>query len=124
MEAVAEKEAGMTEWNDGRLDDLSNRVDRIEKKIDTGFGQADQKMEAGFTRIDDKFKEMDQKMDAGFARIDAKFDAFFLHMDSKFDIVNERFEDMHRMLFRSAWALVIGLLGMFSVLIGVIATHS
>jgi chromosome segregation ATPase len=129
--AVAEKEAGMTEWNDGRLDDWSDRVDRIEKKIDAGFGQADQKVEAGFARlddkfkgIDDKFKEMDQKMDAGFARIDAKFDAFFLHMDAKFDVVNERFEDMHRMLFRSAWALVIGLLGMLSVLIGVIATQS
>ncbi|HET9593580.1 MAG TPA: hypothetical protein VFP17_11760 [Solirubrobacterales bacterium] len=135
MEAVvAEKGAGMTEWNDGRLDDLSERVDRIEKKVDggfaqadqkmeAGFAQADQKMEAGFARIDDKFKEMDQKMEAGFARIDAKFDAFFLHMDRKFDAVNERFEDMHRMLFRSAWALVIGLLGMFSVLIGVIATQ-
>jgi hypothetical protein len=132
--AVAEKEAGMTEWNEGRLDDLSDRVDRIEKKVDSGFAQADRKVEAGFARVDDRFKEMDQKMDAGFARldqkmddgfarIDAKFDAFFLHMDAKFDSVNERFEDMHRMLFRSAWALVIGLLGMFSVLIGVMATQ-
>jgi hypothetical protein len=114
---VAERGTGMAEWNDGRLDDLSDRFDRIEKKIDAGFGQADQKVDAGFARLD-------KKMDDGFARIDAKFDAFFLHMDTKLDVVNERFEDMHRMLFRSAWALVIGLLGMFSVLIGVIATQS
>lgn len=35
--AIAEKEAGMTEWNDGRLDDLSERVGRIETKMDAGF---------------------------------------------------------------------------------------
>ncbi|HEU4707355.1 MAG TPA: hypothetical protein VFS64_09215 [Solirubrobacterales bacterium] len=35
--AVAEKEAGMAEWNDGRLDDLSERVGRIETKMDAGF---------------------------------------------------------------------------------------
>lgn len=45
----------MTEWNDGRLDDLSNRVDRIEKK-----------------------------MDAGFARLDAKFDVLIADFDAKF----------------------------------------
>ncbi|HET7417837.1 MAG TPA: hypothetical protein VFJ61_09460 [Solirubrobacterales bacterium] len=43
----------MTEWNDGRLDDLSERVNRIETKMDAGF----------------------VRMDEGFARIDAKFDA-------------------------------------------------
>jgi hypothetical protein len=53
MEAtVAEKEVGMSEWNDGRLDDLGERVDRIERK-----------------------------MDEGFARIDAKFDLLIVHFD-------------------------------------------
>src|SRR3954451_2278482 len=110
---VAERGTEMTEWKQGRLDDLGNRVDRIETKMD-----------AGFVHIDRRFTETDQKMEAGFARIGAKFDEFFLHMDAKFDVVNQRFENMHQMLFRSAWALVIGLLGMFSVLIGVIATQS
>lgn len=27
----------MTEWNDGRLDDLSKRIDSIETKMDGGF---------------------------------------------------------------------------------------
>jgi hypothetical protein len=44
--AVAEKEAGMTEWNDGRLDDLSDRVDRIEKKMDDGFARMDARLDA------------------------------------------------------------------------------
>jgi hypothetical protein len=57
--AVAEKEAGMTEWNDGRLNDLSERVDRIEKK-----------------------------MDEGFAQIDAKFDVLIAHFDAKLDALH------------------------------------
>lgn len=96
----------MTEWNDGRLDDLSERVDRIETKMD-----------AGFVRLE-------RKMDEGFARMDAKFDEFFFRMDAKFDAVDKRFENLHRMLFKSAWALVIGLLGMLSVLIGVIVAQT
>lgn len=50
--AVAEKEAGMTEWNDGRLDDLSARVDRIETKMDEGFRQVHVDMQAINVRLD------------------------------------------------------------------------
>jgi phage host-nuclease inhibitor protein Gam len=50
--AVAEREVGMTEWNDGRLDDLSNRVDRIETKMD-----------AGFARVDARFATLEAKLD-------------------------------------------------------------
>lgn len=49
----------MTEWNDGRLDDLSSRVDRIDRKVDEGFGMVRKEL----TRIDQK--------------IDTKFDAFY-----------------------------------------------
>jgi chromosome segregation ATPase len=107
MEAmVAERGTEMTEWNEGRLDDLSERVDRIETKMDSGFARADQKMDAGFARLE-------AKMDEGFARMDAKFDAF-----------NERFDTMYQTLFKASWALVIGILGLLGVLIGVIATQS
>lgn len=91
----------MTEWNDGRLDDLSQRVDRIETKMDKGFAKAE------------------RKMDDGFARIDAKFDEFFGRIDAKFDLVNDRFDNLYRMLFKAAWALAIGLLA----LVGVIAAQ-
>jgi hypothetical protein len=50
--AVAEKEAGMTEWNDGRLDDLSQRVDRIETKMDAGFAQVHADMRELHVRFD------------------------------------------------------------------------
>jgi hypothetical protein len=99
---VAERGTEMTEWNDGRLDDLSQRVDRIETKMDSGFA-----------RMDTKFERLEEKMDEGFARIDAKF-----------EIVNERFDGMYQLLFRTSWVLIVGLLGLLGVLVGVVGTQS
>jgi hypothetical protein len=47
--AVAEKEAGMTEWNDGRLDELG-------KRVDDGFAE----MRIEFQRVDSRFEAMHQ----------------------------------------------------------------
>jgi hypothetical protein len=106
MEAmVTERGSEVSEWNDGRLDDLSERVGRIEKKMDEGFVH----MDAKFTHVDAKFERLERKMDDGFARIDAKFDTF-----------NERFENLHKMLFTASWAMAVGLLG----LVGVMVTQS
>ena len=44
--AVAEREMEMTEWNDGRLDDLSRHVSRIERKVDDGFARINGKFDA------------------------------------------------------------------------------
>jgi hypothetical protein len=121
MEAmVAERGAKMAEWNDGRLDDLGDRVDRIEKKMD-----------AGFIHIDQRFKETDQKMEAGFARLDKKMDDGFARIDAKFDVMaerfqtyDERFNSIYQLLFKASWAVVIGILGLLGVVIGVIGAQS
>jgi hypothetical protein len=97
--AVAEKEAVMTESNDGRLDELGERVDRIEKKV------AD-----GFVRVE-------RKMDEGFARMDARFEKVVTRMDARFDLVNERFESLHRILFQAAWGFAIALIGLIAVVL-------
>lgn len=53
MEAmVAERGTEMAGWNDGRLDDLSNRVDRIEMKMDAGFAQVHADMRELHVRFD------------------------------------------------------------------------
>ena len=139
---MAERGSEMTEWNEGRLDDLSDRVGRIETKMDAGFvhidqrfKETDQKMEAGFARLDKKmddgFARFDKKMDDGFARFDTKMDEGFARMDAKFDAsnerfdkFNERFDSINQLLFKTSWALVVGILGLLGVLIGVIATQS
>jgi hypothetical protein len=43
--AVAERELEMTEWNDGRLDELS-------KRVDDGFGKVDRRFEQVELRLD------------------------------------------------------------------------
>ena len=66
--AVAEKEAGMTEWTDGRLDELSKQMDqgfaRADKKMDQGFARADKKMDEGFARVDADIRELTGRFDA------------------------------------------------------------
>lgn len=89
----------MTEWNDGRLDDLSTRVDRIETKIDKGFASVERK----FDKVDEKFSRFEKKMDDGFARIDLRCDA------------------LQRSLTQIAWTFGIGMLTFASALIGLIA---
>jgi tetrahydromethanopterin S-methyltransferase subunit G len=58
--AVAEKGAAMTEWNDGRFDDLSKRVDRIEKKVDDGFARVDKQMNESFVRVDSRLDDINR----------------------------------------------------------------
>lgn len=101
--AVAEREeAGMTEWNDGRLDELGKRIDEGFAGVDRKFEKVDERfkeVEQKFEKVDQRFKEVERKMDAGFARIDNKFD------------------ELHRMLFKAAWTLAIGLLGLMGVMV-------
>lgn len=50
--AVAEEEAGMTEWNDGRLDELSAQMRR-------GFERVDQR----FEEVQEDIRELDVRFD-------------------------------------------------------------
>jgi uncharacterized protein YaaN involved in tellurite resistance len=137
--AVAEKEAGMAEWNDGRLDDLCKRIDRIESKVDEqgktmqkGFAQQSgtvQKefaqqggtMQKEFARVDRKFTGIDGQ----FERVGERFDDMARHfgkVESELVRVNDRLDGFHRSMTWVAWTMVIGLLGLLGVLTGIIAT--
>jgi hypothetical protein len=50
--AVAGKEKAMGEWNDGRLDDLSRRVDEGFAKVDRMFEQVDRRFQQIDLRLD------------------------------------------------------------------------
>jgi hypothetical protein len=98
MEAtVVDKEAVMVEWNDGRLDDLSKRVDKLS------------------TNTNARFDRLEDKVDVGFAQVDFKFDALGNRIDAKFDA-------LYQMLMKAAWGLAVGLLTMVGGLIALIAT--
>lgn len=51
-----DREAKMTEWTDGRLDELSNKVDDGFAKVDRRFEQVDRK----FEQIDLRFEALHQ----------------------------------------------------------------
>jgi len=104
MEAmVAERGTEMTGWNEGRLDDLGERVGRIEKKMDDGFAN-----------IDRRFKEVDEKMDAGFVRLDKKMDDGFARVDTRLDALNG-------VMIRSMWTFGVGMLAFAGTLLGLFA---
>jgi hypothetical protein len=90
--AVAEKEAGMTEWNDDRLDEFRERVDD------------------GFAKVDKQFERMELKVDDGFARVDRRFEQIDL-----------RFDALQKLLIRMAWTYGIGMLAFAGALLGLIA---
>ena len=58
--AVAEKETGMTEWNDGRLDDLSTRVDQGFIQVREEFGHVHTRID----RVDDSLRHLGTRFDA------------------------------------------------------------
>ena len=89
---MAERGTEMTEWNDGRLDDLSDRVDRIETKMDAGFARLEKRMDDGFARID-----------ATFGRVDSRLD------------------ELNGTLIRSMWTFGVGMLAFAGALLGLIA---
>jgi predicted nuclease with TOPRIM domain len=128
MEAVvAEREAGMTEWNDGRLDDLFKRVERIEGKVDEQgkamqkeFAQQGRATQKEFARVDRKFT----RIDGQFERVGERFDEMARHfgrVESELVRVNDRLDGFHRSMTWVAWSMVIGLLGLLGVLTGIIA---
>lgn len=43
--AVAEREAGMTEWNDGRLNELNKRVDDGFSEMRQGFSEVNRRID-------------------------------------------------------------------------------
>jgi hypothetical protein len=103
-------------WTDGRLDDLSTKVDagfaRADKKMDAGFARADEKMDAGFARVDGDFRELKDEMNERFEKVEGKIEG----LDSKFD---KKFDGLNNTLLGSAVSIVVTLLVCCATLIGI-----
>ena len=63
------------------IDLVDEKVEFLDKKMDSGFVAMDEKMNAGFARIDgelallsEKVELLDEKMDDGFARMEKSFE--------------------------------------------------
>lgn len=93
MEAMTES------WTDGRMDDLSAKVDELGRRMENGFNRLDAdvralrddtKTEFGAVRSETKkeFAAVRVEMRKGFEMIEKRFDK----IDARFDKVDERFQ--------------------------------
>ena len=83
MEALLEKEGKVENWNDDRLDDLNRRVD-------TGFKEMREEMREGFARIEQKIERLPNREE-----IDQRFES----TEPRIDRVSSRLEHMVWALF-------------------------
>lgn len=123
--AVIDREAEMTEWNEGRLDDLSKKVDDLGTRMDDGFVRVEEKMSEEVLRVKKEMGEdvarVEKKMDAGFARVDTEFETLVTKLeklDAKFD---KKLDGLQRSLIQIAWTFGVGMLTFAGALLGVIA---
>jgi hypothetical protein len=85
MEALLEKEGKVENWNDDRLDELNRRVD-------TGFERAATKAEVGATRqeMNRRFDEVNRRMDDA----DARSHRFEIKVGEEFGRVTDRLDKL------------------------------
>jgi hypothetical protein len=86
------------EWTEGRLDDLSDKVDRR------------------FERVDERLDRIDEKIARGFERADERF-------DREFGRVNDRLDSIQRAMIQAMIAVTGGILTGFTGIIALIATQ-
>lgn len=91
MEALLEKEADVESWNDERLDELSQRMNK-------GFAEVATKVE--LTAVKD---EMNLRFDA----VDGRFDRFEKTIETQFGRIDDRLNKLT--------LAIIGTLGTFAV---------
>jgi tetrahydromethanopterin S-methyltransferase subunit G len=86
------------EWTEGRLDDLSDKVDRR------------------FERVDQRLDRIDEKVERGFERVDERF-------DREFGRVNDRLDSIQRAMIYAMVSITCGILAGFSAILVLIATQ-
>lgn len=64
----------MDNWDDGRLNDLSLRVDNGFKAADRRVDRFEQEVKIGFAKVDERFDKVEREMKAGFARADDRLE--------------------------------------------------
>jgi hypothetical protein len=98
--AVAEREAEMVEWDDGRLDERF-------RQIDQRFDQMDKKMDEGFARMDAGIRELNGRFDRAFGELNSRFDGAFGELNSRFDA-------MQRTLLGVSGVIIAALIGLIA----------
>jgi hypothetical protein len=100
MEAMAQ------EWTEGRLDELSSKVDK-------GFERVDK----GFERVDRRFEQVEQR----FEPVNADVNALRSEMKESFDRIDGRIDSVQRTIAFGAVALTGAILAGFAAICTLLA---
>lgn len=110
-------EAMRQSWTDERLDDFRaetarhfDEVNRRFEEVNKRFEQVDKRFEQvdkRFDQVDQRFDRLETRMENGFAEMRAEFKA---HRTE----TNERFDAMHRMMFRYSAFVTTALIGVLA----------
>lgn len=106
MEALVERR-----WTDDRMDDLKHQVDEFGRRIEEGFAEQRQEMNARFDRMETYLGTRFEQVDKRFEQVDKRFeqvDKRFEQVDKRFEKVEDRFEKVDAELNRTQ-EMVIGL---------------
>ena len=89
MEALLERGTDVENWNDERMDELSQTTKE-------GFAKSEREMKEGFAEINRKLDRLPtrEEIDHRFAATDRKMDQSFESTERRIDRVNTRFEHM------------------------------
>jgi len=85
------------EWTEGRLDELSSKVDHGFERVDRGF----EKVERQFEKVDRRFEIVDQRLER----------------------INARLDGIQRVMVLAVIAMTTAILGGFGGMIALIATQ-
>jgi len=94
MEALLEREGKVENWNDDRLDELSQTMKE-------GFAKSDREMKEGFAQIDRKLDQIPTR-----AEIDNRFAAADRGMNQRFDSTERRIDRVSNRFEHMVWATV------------------
>lgn len=100
-----DREAEMTEWNDGRLDELGQQVHGIAQRVDEGIVQ--------LNRVDERVEQLDKKvdqLDSRIGRFESQVDNRFDRVESGINQIQNQFRELQHTLVQVAWALALALL--------------
>ena len=73
MEALLEREGDVKNWNDARLDELSQTMKEGFAQVDQRFAQVDERfaqVDQRFEKVDERFSCLEGQIKKGFERLD------------------------------------------------------
>jgi septation ring formation regulator EzrA len=113
MEAMAQ------EWTDGRIDELSSKVDRGFDRVDHRFTQVDLR----FEQVDKRFEQVDQRftqVDKRFEKVETDIRDLRVEMKTGFAALDGRLDSLQRVMIQAIIALTAAILAGFVGICGVL----